>query len=157
MLNFMNFLESKIPPPIVMLVVAAIMRFAAASTPFFSIPFGFSTAAAAAIALAGLLIALAGVVSFARARTTVDPTHPRSASALVRSGIYRITRNPMYLGDLLLLVAWAVYLSNALALLLVPVFVLYINRFQIPAEERALLELFGEPYSAYKSRVHRWL
>jgi protein-S-isoprenylcysteine O-methyltransferase Ste14 len=153
----MNILESKVPPPIVMLAFAGIMKLAASFTPFLSLPGGLLAAVAVVIAGAGVLIMLAGVVSFARARTSIDPTHPRSATVFVSSGIYRFTRNPMYLGDLLLLVAWAVYLSNPLALLIIPVFVGYINRFQIRAEERALLDLFGETYTAYQSRVRRWL
>jgi protein-S-isoprenylcysteine O-methyltransferase Ste14 len=75
----------------------------------------------------------------------------------VSGGIYRFTRNPMYLGRLLQLAGWAVFLSNALAALLLPVYVLYINRFQVQPEERALLERFGSEYAAYQQRVRRWL
>jgi len=76
---------------------------------------------------------------------------------LVTNGTFHFTRNPMYLSLLLYLLAWAVYLSNWLALLFVPVFVLYINQFQIKPEERALSSLFGLEYAAYKGRVRRWL
>ena len=68
-----------------------------------------------------------------------------------------MTRNPMYLGFLLVLLGWAIYLSNVLAFLLLPAFILYMNRFQIYPEEKALASLFGEEFASYKSRVRRWL
>jgi protein-S-isoprenylcysteine O-methyltransferase Ste14 len=121
------------------------------------VPFRWRVGAALAPALVGLGFSVAGVAAFRRARTTINPTKPATASALVSGGVYRLTRNPMYLGLLLLLLALAVFLSNPVALLLVPVFVLYINRFQITPEERALASLFGGEYAAYKERVRRWL
>ncbi|HEV8366930.1 MAG TPA: isoprenylcysteine carboxylmethyltransferase family protein, partial [Pyrinomonadaceae bacterium] len=75
----------------------------------------------------------------------------------VSTGVYRFTRNPMYLGLLLTLLGWAAFLSNPASLLFVPIFVLYINRFQIKPEEQVLSSLFGAEYMAYKSRVRRWL
>jgi protein-S-isoprenylcysteine O-methyltransferase Ste14 len=109
------------------------------------------------IALAGIALR-ARVTSFRRAQTTVDPTRPAKASALVVGGVYRLSRNPMYLGFLLLLLAWGVYLSHLPSLLLAPLaFVLYLNRFQITPEERALESLFGDEYRAYKREVRRWL
>lgn len=82
---------------------------------------------------------------------------PDSASALVTGGIYKITRNPMYLGFLLILLGWTVFLSNLFAYALLPVFVIYMNRFQIVPEENALDTLFGNEYRFYKSKVRRWL
>jgi protein-S-isoprenylcysteine O-methyltransferase Ste14 len=96
-------------------------------------------------------------VSFWRARTTVNPINPAATSSLVIGGIYSLTRNPMYLGFLLALVGWATVLSNALAYLLLPAFIFYMNSFQIKPEERALASLFGEEFITYKSRVRRWL
>ena len=153
----MSGLETKVPPPIVMAVVGVLMWAASTAAPVFGLPIAGKLAAALAIAAAGALVEGAGAVSFARARTSVNPLDPRGASALVEGGVYRFTRNPMYVGDLLLLLAWAVVLSNALALLLVPIFVLYMDRFQIGAEERALAELFGERYAEYRGRVRRWV
>lgn len=111
----------------------------------------------AGVALVGALIAVAGVISFRRAHTTVNPTKPATASALVVSGIYKYTRNPMYLGFASILLALAVFFSNALALVVIPVFVAYLNRFQILPEERALASLFPDDFAAYKARVRRWL
>ena len=98
-----------------------------------------------------------GFASFRRAKTTVNPMKPDSASSLVVSGIYDLTRNPMYLGFLVILVGWAFFLSNALGFIFLPLFVLYMNRFQIEPEERALASVFGEAFASYRSRVRRWL
>jgi protein-S-isoprenylcysteine O-methyltransferase Ste14 len=103
------------------------------------------------------VFSLAGIVSFRRARTTVNPMKPEAATSLVSSGIYRITRNPMYVGLLFVLVAWAAGLSSAWSMLEPLAFFLYIGRFQITPEERVLSQLFGAEYSAYKARVRRWL
>jgi protein-S-isoprenylcysteine O-methyltransferase Ste14 len=150
-------LELKVPPPALALLLALLMWLVSSLVAPVEVPFGLRVGAAVALALIGLGFSVAGVAAFKRARTTIDPTKPSTASALVSGGVYRITRNPMYLGLFLLLLAWAVFLSNPLALLLVPVFVLYINRFQINPEERALSSLFGGEYAAYKKRVRRWI
>jgi protein-S-isoprenylcysteine O-methyltransferase Ste14 len=115
------------------------------------------TGIAIGLALLGTVIALAGVVAFRLNKTTVNPLDPGAASAIVTSGVYRFSRNPMYLGFLLALAAWAIYLSNALAALFVPAFVAYMNRFQIKPEERALLAKFGPGFSRYMAAVHRWV
>jgi protein-S-isoprenylcysteine O-methyltransferase Ste14 len=107
--------------------------------------------------IAGAVMTGLAMLSFWRARTTANPMKPSSASFLVTSGIYRFTRNPMYLGMLLLLVGWALYVANALALLFLPAFILYMNRFQIKPEERALTARFGREYLEYMSQVHRWI
>jgi protein-S-isoprenylcysteine O-methyltransferase Ste14 len=108
------------------------------------------------LVLCGGAVALAGVLAFRRARTTVNPLRPDSASQLVVAGIYRHTRNPMYLGMALWLLAWGLWLDVPPALLGVPAFVLYLNRFQIAPEERALQALFGADFAGYCARVRRW-
>lgn len=100
---------------------------------------------------------LAGVISFRRARTTVNPLKPETATALVTSGVYRYTRNPMYLGMLAILVAWAAFLASPAALLGPLGFWTYIQRFQIRPEEKMLTSLFGRAFTDYTSRVRRWL
>jgi len=86
----------------------------------------------------GGVFAGAGVLSFLRARTTISPSEPSRSTSLVTSGVYSLTRNPMYLSLLLVLVAWAVYLSNLAAMVLIPCFAAYLTRFQIMPEERVL-------------------
>ncbi|MGH7769198.1 MAG: methyltransferase family protein, partial [Candidatus Binatia bacterium] len=112
---------------------------------------------AGAVALAGAIIAVSGVAAVRRAKTTINPMKPESSSFLVVSGVYRFTRNPMYLGVLLILAGWAVFLSNLLAFLLLPAFIFYMNRFQIEPEERALRSMFPEKFAVYERRVRRWL
>jgi len=125
--------------------------------PLLQLPTVPRVSAALAIALAGGGLDLAGAISFRAVRTTINPMKPAASSSLVTSGIYRVTRNPMYLGLLLILVAWATFLSSAWALLGPAAFVLYMNRFQIAPEERMLSALFGAEYTAYQSGVRRWL
>jgi len=107
--------------------------------------------------LLALTLLLASGALFRYHRTTVNPVHPHKASALVISGLYRYTRNPMYLGFLSLLFAWVLYLGNAAAFLVLPIFVFSLNRLNIIPEEQALQARFGEAYSAYQKQVRRWL
>jgi protein-S-isoprenylcysteine O-methyltransferase Ste14 len=133
------------------------MWLASRSSPVLAFVFPVADLLAVGLAAIGLMVAISGVVTFRRARTTLNPTKPEASSSLVSWGIYRITRNPMYLGLLLELTAWAIFLSNWLAFLFLPVFVVYINRFQIVPEERALTSLFAREFVDYQSRVRRWL
>lgn len=153
----MSALELRIPPVALVLAIAACMWLASVLGPDNDLVSAFSMPIGAAIAMAGAVVALLGVMAFREARTTVNPTTPNASSSIVASGIYRVSRNPMYLGFLLMLCGWAVYLSNAFACLFLPAFVLYMNRFQIEPEERALEAKFGTHYSAYKQQVRRWL
>lgn len=150
-------LETRVLPPVVAVAMAVVTWAISRLTPDVPIPTGIRVAVSTAIAVAGVAFAVIGVLSFRRARTTANPTKPEAATALVSSGVYRITRNPMYLGLSLILVAWAVFLSSAWALFGPAGFVLWMNRFQIAPEERALSRLFGSEYASYKARVRRWL
>ena len=152
-----NTLELKVPPPILALCLALLMWFASSLVSPVVVPFGIRVGVALALVVIGQSISISGMVSFRRAKTTMNPIKASAASSLVTSGVYRYTRNPMYLGLSVTLMAWAVFLSNLLALVAVPLFVLYISRFQISPEERVLSSLFGAEYAAYKQRVRRWL
>jgi protein-S-isoprenylcysteine O-methyltransferase Ste14 len=153
----MKALEVKIPPPAVAAAIAVAMWGISLLLPLLQIPGALRLGAAAAIGLAGIGFSAAGVLEFRRARTTLNPTKPEQASSLVSSGVFRITRNPMYVGLLCVLVAWAVFLASAWALLGPVAFVLYTDRFQIAPEERVLAKLFGSEYTDYQARVRRWL
>jgi len=130
---------------------------AARAAPGLSFTLPGNLAIALTLAALGAMAAVAGVIAFRRQRTTVNPMTPDAASSMVCSGIYRVSRNPMYLGFLLALAGWAVYLSNAATAVLVPVFVLCMNHLQIKPEERALLAKFGPPFARYMSQVRRWI
>lgn len=152
----MRTLELRVPPVAVVLIFAAAMAGLGLVTPVaIHVPGGLFVAVA--LVLAGVAVALAGVVAFHHQKTTVNPLRPEQSSALVATGIYRFSRNPMYLGFLLALLGWSVYLRSWASVLLLPVFVAYMNRFQIQPEERALAERFGPQFLAYCASVRRWL
>jgi protein-S-isoprenylcysteine O-methyltransferase Ste14 len=105
----------------------------------------------------GLASGASGVMAFRRHRTTTNPIRIDAASSLVTGGVYRLTRNPMYLGLALLLSAWAAYLGTPWALLGPLGLVVFLTRFQIIPEERVMLGKFGAAYDAYRRRVRRWI
>jgi len=153
----MRVLELKIPPPGVALLIGAAMWFGSEFGPSLQLPFAVRVSAFAAVALAGGMVALAGDLEFKRAKTTINPFKPQNASTLVTTGVYRHTRNPMYVGLSLVVLGWAAFLCSAVALVGPVAFVLYISRFQIAPEERVLSSKFGAAYEEYTARVRRWL
>lgn len=151
-------MDNRIPPPLVAALFGLLMWFAARHLPgALELTIGWRISLALVVLLAGIAICLAGVLSFRHARTTVNPLKPETASALVSSGVYKLTRNPMYLGFATVLIAWSIFLAWPPALLGVLGFVIYMNLFQIGPEERALASLFGRDFTQYCSRVRRWL
>jgi len=152
-----NALELKVPPLVLVLVLAGAMWFAAMQLPSLAIALPWPLGLAVTISGVGILLMLAGGYAFQKAKTTVNPTKPSAASSVVTSGVYRFSRNPMYVGFLLTLIGWATFLSHTLPFLLLPIYVAYMNRFQISPEERALSAKFGDEYETYKQAVSRWL
>jgi protein-S-isoprenylcysteine O-methyltransferase Ste14 len=150
-------LELRLPPLLVWGLLAAAGYGVSRAFPALSFELPGTALAAGILAVLGAAIAVAGVVAFRRAGTTVHPQRPGEASAIVSGGVYRWTRNPMYLGFLLALAGWAVFLANPAALVALPAFVAYMNRFQIGPEERVLLTQFGASYAAYCAAVRRWI
>lgn len=153
----MKWLELKVPPLLVGLAFAGAMGGVAHVAPGLSYTLPARFALALALVALGGSVALAGVVAFRRKRTTVNPLTPGASSSVVSSGVYRVSRNPMYLGFSMALAGWALYLSNAVAVLLLPAFVAYMTRYQIKPEERALLAKFGPEFAQYMARVRRWI
>lgn len=153
----MKRLELKIPPVALFLLCGGGMWLLVSVAPALSLDIPARRLFVAAAMAAGIGAGLAGILAFRAARTTVDPRYPDKASSVVRTGIYRWTRNPMYLALLLMLLGWAIYLANPLGFIGLPAFVLYMNRFQIRPEERALEEIFGPEYRAYLNEVRRWI
>ncbi len=153
----MKSLELRIPPPAIAALCALLMWGIWRIAPRLDLALPMRVAVAAALAAGGAAFALAGISAFRRASTTIHPLKPETASALVSAGVYRRTRNPMYLGIVFVLLAWAVVLAAPWTLLGPLGFVLYMNRFQIEPEERALAARFGAEYAAYRSQVRRWL
>ena len=153
----MNALELKVPPLAIVLVLAGAMWFAARQLPSLAVTLPWRHGLAITISGVGILFLLAGIYAFQKAKTTLNPTTPNATSSIVASGVYRVSRNPMYVGFLLALTGWAVFLSHPLPFLFLPVYVVYMNRFQISPEERALSAKFGEDYDQYTQRIRRWL
>lgn len=153
----MNFFEAKIPPPIVMAVFAFLMFLTDKKIDFLNNNNEPFLVVALIFISLGITCDLLGLWCFRRAQTTVNPLVPIKAKTLVQEGIYQYTRNPMYLGMVLMLFGWGIYLGSAIALLLIVGFVFYIQIFQINSEEKALLTLFPREFSAYKQRVRRWI
>lgn len=153
----MSWLELRVLPVVTFLLTAAAMYVVSLYTNAMVISALVRWGSIAALAVLGLVVGVSGVLEFRRVRTTVNPSKPHAATALVTSGVYRWTRNPMYVALTLGLAAWAVFLGSPYSLLLVAAFVSYMTRFQIQPEERALQQQFGAEFLAYKHRVRRWV
>lgn len=153
----MQFLELKIPPAVLALLYAAMMLGLVRIGDWASLSIPASEWVAVMLALLGFAIIFKAAYSFFLVKTTVNPLKPELTITLIREGVYAISRNPMYVGFALLLLAWGVFLQNMLAILWVPTFMIYMNRFQILPEERVLEAKFGQPYRQYCVSVHRWL
>ena len=150
-------LELKIPPDVVWVIVAGLMWLASTVTPKLALPSAARVAAGATLTILGIFAMASARAALAQANTTWRPTTPTNATRLVTSGIYRVSRNPVYLGMMLVLVGLAVLLASPAALLVSAVFVLYLDLYQIAPEERALAEAFGQEYVEYRARVRRWI
>ena len=153
----MQALELRVPPVAQVLVVGAAMWAGAGVFPGFAVGIALPVWVTAGLVVLGVAVALAGVWQFRQARTTVDPRFPDKSSQLVVEGVYRLSRNPMYLGFVLILLGWAAMLMNYLSFGWLAVFVAYINRFQITPEERFMAQKFGPAFADYAARVRRWL
>lgn len=153
----MERLELKLPPALLLVVAALAIRGVAMLTPWAQLEVPGRFWIAIALIAAGIATAALGAIEFRRHRTTVDPVHPDKASALVTSGVFGFSRNPMYLGFLLVLLGGVAWTANAMTLLPVIVFVLYLRRFQILPEERWMQRRFGDAFSDYCRRTRRWV
>ena len=153
----MQWLEHRIPPPIVVLITAAIMWLIARITHVVPTNSNVRYLTAALLVIAGVSVVLTGMSRFRQAGTTINPVAIERASSLVTGGIYERTRNPMYLGLCVILTGVAVFLAAPYALLGLVLFVWFIGRFQIQPEERAMRTLFGTTYDEYCRRTRRWI
>jgi protein-S-isoprenylcysteine O-methyltransferase Ste14 len=146
----------KIPPPVVTLIFCALMYFL--DTIYTIKVVGIiNNWLAAALLIVAFFLLLPAAIQFYKNKTTVNPFKPEKTKVLVVAGVYRYSRNPMYLGMALVVLAWAIVLGNPLNISVFFGFILYINYFQIKPEERALENIFGESFNQYKLSVRRWL
>lgn len=147
-----------LPPPLIGLLLAAAM----AATDRWLVPGWASTlpgqqSAAIGVMGVGLIIEAIAAAAFFRAKTTVNPLAPQNSTTLVVTGLYRFSRNPMYLGMAILLTGWALWLGNPANAVFLILFVALITVLQIKPEEKALRDNFGDEYDAYCARVRRWI
>ncbi|MDG2960215.1 isoprenylcysteine carboxylmethyltransferase family protein [Bisgaard Taxon 10/6] len=148
-------MKLKLPPPVLFLLGIALI----ACLPAFPLP--FSTAVriglCGALLLIGTVFAAAGFFAFMRQKTTLSPQSPERSSTLVTDGIFRISRNPMYLSLVIWLTAWAIWRESPLGFVVIILFALYLTYFQIKPEEQALERKFGRVFLQYKQSVRRWI
>jgi protein-S-isoprenylcysteine O-methyltransferase Ste14 len=153
----MSFFELKIPPVVIVLIAMISMFGIRQVTPVMDYDDGIALYLFLAFVLIGVVYAIAGVYAFRREQTTVNPNHPENTSTLVTSGVYGLTRNPMYLGFLFILAGWGIYLESMYALMILIFYFYYMNRFQIEPEEKILETQFKKEFLEYKNSVKRWL
>jgi len=145
-------LDTKIPPPIVTVIILSIIYL------FDLNEYNLNTDLISIITLLiGLIFIISAVIQFINRKTTVNPTKPHKTSTLVITGTYKIIRNPMYLGMLLIIIAFALYKASIISLILIPLFIFYINKFQIEPEEFEMRKKFGKEYEDYCKKVDRWI
>ncbi|MCL9774862.1 methyltransferase family protein [Vibrio methylphosphonaticus] len=151
-------LELKIPPVVVFVIFAAVMYgIHAVDSTWLFLYIPLKVVWIGLLVLISGYVGVSGVREFHRSSTTVDPTRPHKASKIVDSGVFSVTRNPMYVALYCLLLAWGIYLEDVLSLLLSVLFIVYMTRFQIRPEEEILEDKFGSEYRAYKAKVRRWI
>ncbi|CAG2531524.1 Protein-S-isoprenylcysteine O-methyltransferase Ste14 [Maribacter dokdonensis] len=149
-------MELKVPPVIVFLCFGSIMYLLDLVLPIGYFDFFGRLMLAKFLVGIGMVIALLALLQFRFAKTTVDPTKPDKAQSLVVSGVFKFSRNPMYLALLLILLALGIFLGNAFNTLVAAGFVAYMNRFQIIPEEQILLNKFGRSFKDYCILTRRW-
>ena len=150
-------LKLKIPPPVYFLLFAAVMWLLARDWPvlhWLPPPWNYT---GLVLMLGAALLGVWSLVLFVKSHTTVNPLHPEKTKTLVTDGLYRYTRNPMYIGLLVMLIGWAIYLGSLTPFFVLPAFVWLITQLQILPEEQMLSEKFGQAYQDFLQRVPRWL
>lgn len=152
-------MKAIIPPPLVLLICGILMWLAARVWPSADFAFRYNAIVFWIVLLAGFSLMTGGVIRIIKHKTIVRPERRSlpKATALVTTGVFRYTRNPIYLGAAIMLIAWTIYLENWLSALGIALFVAFITRYQIRAEEEALEKIFGEQYVRYKKKVRRWV
>ena len=148
-------IKTKIPPPLVALTFGFLIKYTKNIFPVIEIKneivFG------SFMIISGLIIILSAIISFKKYKTTITPLNPSKATKLIVHGVYKFSRNPMYLGLLLVLFGVSTMLNPIGGLFITPLFILYLNYFQIIPEENAMIQLFKGEFLKYKRKVRRWI
>jgi len=152
--NGLSFLQTKIPPPVIALIAAVLIYFLPRH-PWLATE--ITTAVAVTIAICAATLDFWALITFRQANTTINPLRPEQTTALVKLGPFRFSRNPMYLGLIMLLMAWGLYLQSLWSIPVILAVMLYLTQFQIKPEEAILREKYPDDYAAYCRTVGRWL
>ena len=151
----MIYIKTKFPPPLVALTFGFLINYTKNIFPKIEIKneiiFG------SFMIISGLIILLSAIILFKKYQTTITPLNPSNATKLITDGIYKFSRNPMYLGLLLVLFGISFILNPIGGLSLIPLFILYLNLYQIIPEENAMVDLFKDEFLEYKKNVRRWI
>jgi protein-S-isoprenylcysteine O-methyltransferase Ste14 len=153
----LSVLELKVPPPVVAAIIAYMMWQITQTIGGLALEFGCRFEVSIFIVGVGFLIDFLALAVFLKAKTTINPLSPNNSSALVNTGIYRFTRNPMYVGNFLFLTAWGLWLLTPINVFCLALYLWYITRFQIKPEEKILTSLFKDEYLKYMGEVRRWV
>lgn len=153
----MKVLNCKVPPMLISLLMGILMWITAVIFPSFTVLLPFRLPISLCLTIIGFAIVFSSGHSFTKAKASFNPVQFDKVTALVTSGVYSFTRNPMYLGVINAFIGWAYYLGNPFSAVLVPLNIIYLNCFQIRLEETVLEEKFGREFMLYKAKVRRWI
>ena len=145
----------KIPPPILVIILTSLVYFSSTKLELIYLP--YRQIVSVTILIIGLIVIVSPVVDFIKSKTTINPVKFKNVNRLVTTGIYRYSRNPMYLGMILIIISTTVYYLNFLSVFSPLIFYIWINKFQINREEIFLEDKFGSEYLKYKSKTRRWI
>ena len=148
-------IKTKFPPPLVALTFGFLINYTKNIFPKIEVKNEFIFGSF--MIISGLIIILSAIILFKKYQTTITPLNPSNATKLITDGIYKFSRNPMYLGLLLVLLGISTILNPIGGLFLIPLFILYLNFFQIIPEENAMINLFKDEFLEYKENVRRWI
>ena len=145
----------KIPPPILVLILVVSNYFSSRKIDLIHLP--NQDIISIIILLIGMLILINPIFKFIKSKTTIDPIKFKKVNKLITSGIYKYSRNPMYLGLLMVVISTSIFYLNFFSITTPFLFYCWINRFQIKREEIFLTEKFGKEYILYKTKTRRWI
>ena len=148
-------IKTRIPPPIVAITFGFLIKYTKNIFPVVEIK--NKIILGSFMIISGLIIILSAIILFKKYKTTITPLKPSKATKLITDGIYKFSRNPMYLGLLLVLLGISIILNLIGGFFLIPLFILYLNLFQIIPEENAMVDLFKDEFLDYKKNVRRWI
>ena len=148
-------IKTKFPPPLVALTFGFLINYTKNIFP--KIEIKKEIIIGSFMIISGLIVILSAITLFKKYQTTITPLNPANATKLITDGIYKFSRNPMYLGLLLVLFGISIILNPIGGLFLIPLFILYLNFFQIIPEENAMVDLFKNEFLEYKKNVRRWI